>query len=549
MNAAIYYHPEGYTTGGPRLMGRQAAGESFLRGFFLHSRAGEFWAQVDSKEHGHLFAQTARGCGRNEAVRVVTRDNLLDLSQVGAAYHPGPGIGEMAWQRSFFGHHAWSLCGITHTTASARAMDAIVELPLAPVQPWDALICTSRAVRDNVVRVLEGQKEYLRERLGISRFVLPQLPVIPLGINCNDFHFSPSQRAQARRQLGLNEQTLVVLFLGRLAFHGKAHPLAMYQALEKAARSQPATKVVLIECGWHANDFMARAYREAAALVCPNLEIILLDGRVKENCRTAWGAADIFASLSDNIQETFGLTPVEAMAAGLPVVVADWNGYKETVRDGVDGFRIPTLMPSGGVGGDLAMRHALGIDTYDVYCGNTCMFVAVDVAAATAAFEKLLASAELRGKMGEAGRRRAREKYDWATIIPQYQELWHASALLRKSQALPSVDRSWPARSDPFTLFADYPTAALDEQTRLEVVDVDAASALMRTRKYRKLAMVAFADTVLPGEKDVESIIASVAAGAGSVAEILATFPSGRRRVLCYRAMAWLVKLDILRVD
>ena len=34
--------------------------------------------------------------------------------------------------------------------------------------------------------------------------------------------------------------------------------------------------------------------------------------------------------------------PVEAMASGLPVIVSDWDGYKETVRDGVDGFRIPT---------------------------------------------------------------------------------------------------------------------------------------------------------------------------------------------------------------
>ena len=28
------------------------------------------------------------------------------------------------------------------------------------------------------------------------------------------------------------------------------------------------------------------------------------------------------------------------MAAGLPVVVSDWDGYRDTVRDGVDGFRI-----------------------------------------------------------------------------------------------------------------------------------------------------------------------------------------------------------------
>jgi len=37
MSAAIYFHPEAYTTTGPKLMGRNAAGESFLRGYLLHS--------------------------------------------------------------------------------------------------------------------------------------------------------------------------------------------------------------------------------------------------------------------------------------------------------------------------------------------------------------------------------------------------------------------------------------------------------------------------------------------------------------------------------
>jgi len=36
MTAAIYYHPEAYTTSGPKLMGRNAAGESFLR-ILLHA--------------------------------------------------------------------------------------------------------------------------------------------------------------------------------------------------------------------------------------------------------------------------------------------------------------------------------------------------------------------------------------------------------------------------------------------------------------------------------------------------------------------------------
>jgi glycosyltransferase involved in cell wall biosynthesis len=136
----------------------------------------------------------------------------------------------------------------------------------------------------------------------------------------------------------------------------------MYQALEKAAKNLPAgQKVMLVECGWHANDLIRKAFAEAAAQASPSVKVVNLDGRNASARQSGWAGADIFCSLSDNIQETFGLVPLEAMAAGLPVVVSDWDGYKDTVQDGVEGYRIPTLQPAPGLGNDLALRHALDI--------------------------------------------------------------------------------------------------------------------------------------------------------------------------------------------
>jgi hypothetical protein len=39
------------------------------------------------------------------------------------------------------------------------------------------------------------------------------------------------------------------------------------------------------------------------------------------------------------------------------------------VRDGIDGYCIPTLMPGADSCTDLALRHVLDMDPYDVYCG------------------------------------------------------------------------------------------------------------------------------------------------------------------------------------
>ena len=552
MTATIYYHPEAYTTIGPKLMGRNAAGESFLRGFVSHSTSSEFWAQVQKPEHARHFASAVSSLGRREPVRSVDKSSLGALSQAGVVYYPGPGIGEHAFHRAAFGHSAWSLCGITHTTSSAGAMDALASLITAPVQPWDAVICTSTAVKDNVTRLLQAQVDYLKDRLGITKMVLPQLPVIPLGIHTADFTFSDAQKAAARAALGVPADTLVVLFMGRLSFHAKAHPLAIYQALEAAAQAS-GKSVVLVECGWHANEFIEKAYADAARLACPRVRVVTLDGRKAEDRQTAWTGADVFCSLSDNIQETFGIVPIEAMAAGLPVVVSDWDGYKDTVRDGVDGFRIPTLMPQAGLGGDLALRHALETDTYDMYCGHTCSLVAVDVQATAAAFEKLFANPELRRQMGEAGRARAVELYDWKPIIGQYEALWAKQTEMRLAAKAESdkngvkpLAHPWPARMDPFHAFANYPTQALTPQTRLALVDADVDVAITRALAYRQLAMVDFAKVILPTEAEVRAVL-QTATSTGAALEWVQAI-SDDRRPFVFRTLAWLVKLGVLKV-
>jgi glycosyltransferase involved in cell wall biosynthesis len=542
----IYYHPEAYSTSGPKLMGRNAAGESFLRGFFTYSQSDAFWAHVQNDQHAQHFIDAARSFNRVESVHAIYKSTLKDLSKSGAMFYPGPEIGKYAWQRAAFGHDAWALCGITHTTSSAGSMDAIAELITAPIQPWDALICTSHAVKTNVMQVLHAQIDYLKNRLGLTTITLPELPVIPLGIHTNDFLYDQSVKKQSRETLCVADDALIVLFMGRLSFHAKAHPLAMYQAVERAAISS-GKEVVLVECGWHANEFIAKAYVEAAKLACPSVRIISLDGRLAENRQIAWASGDVFCSLSDNIQETFGITPIEAMAAGLPVVVSDWDGYRDTVRDGIDGFRIPTLMPQAGSGGDLALRHALEIDNYDHYCGYTSSFIAVDVMQTSNALIKLFESSALRKKMGQSGQERARTIFDWRVIIPQYEALWAEQNRIRKSPFAKKqkLVNSWPARMDPFFSFGEYPTQTLTPETMLSVVDFDVEKALTRILAYRQLAMVDYAKLVLPTEAEIRMVLSRGGKGSKSALDLVVDIGQ-ERRPMVLRSLAWMVKLGVL---
>lgn len=552
----IYYHPEAYSTRQKKLMGRNAAGESFLKGFFRHAapRASLF-AQVSSSEYAAELSAQARLHSRAESIQAFTNQDLHRAEEAEVIYFPGPGIGQLARDRRLYADDAWALCGITHTTSSARAMDDVAQWVTSPVQPWDAVICTSTAVKTNVEVVLQAQVDELKDRLGITKIVLPQLPVIPLGIHTDDFAFTERQRYEARERLNLDNDTTVVLYTGRLSFHAKAHPLVMYQALEAAAKAS-GKKVALVECGWHGNDHIEAAFAEGAKSACPSVKTILLDGRDPTNRQLAWAGADIFCSLPDNIQETFGIVPVEAMAAGLPVVVSDWNGYKDTVRDGIDGFRIPTLAPAPGMAGDLARRHAMEIDTYDMYCGHSSSLVAVHGAKLAQAFSELIRSPDLRQKMGRAGKLRATQDYDWKNIIPRYESLWDEQKTMRLAAKIDNngtrsslAKPLSPARLDPTIGFANYPTAHLTLATQLTLSESSADLALSRLTEYTNLAMVNYAAYVFPTDAELESVFrcAALKLPYSATAEELISDIVPERQPYVLRALAWLCKLGLFQ--
>ena len=95
-------------------------------------------------------------------------------------------------------------------------MDAITNIPSSALEPWDAIICTSNAVKSHITNVLYQETERLSRRLGIRNFLLPQLPTIPLGINTEDFISSDEEISKYRKNLDIEDGSITVLYMGRL---------------------------------------------------------------------------------------------------------------------------------------------------------------------------------------------------------------------------------------------------------------------------------------------------------------------------------------------
>lgn len=519
MPAAIWYESDGYRPQGRPLMGRRVAGEGFLAAYARYGRTERFTALVRTREGGDEFTETIKALRPEVPVATLPLMRMGEVADIGCLYFPGPISPELAWLRRYFAPRTWSLCGVTHTISSLRVMKMIAAWPTAPLEPWDAIVCTSNAVKTAVQRIVDARANQLRQQLGATRFPAPRLPVIPLGVDCEKQATIMRDRQPARAALGIADDDFVVLFVGRLTFNAKANPFPMYLALERLAAHR---KVVLVECGWSDNDAIANAFNEARAKVCPSVRSVVLDGREPEQLARAWACADCFCSLSDNIQETFGLTPIEAMAASLPCVVTDWNGYRDTVRDGIDGFAVPTLTPPTGFASDLVFSHALDVQPYGAFIGQAAAMTVVDCEATSAAFERLAADPDLRHRLGANGARRARDAFDWSVVIRAYEALWDELGEMRaaalRERPLQARPVRWPEHLDPFDLFAGYATAVVGAKSRLRLTPA-AETAAFEERLSLKIAalelmrmpplsaLTQLRDRLREGSQDIEAFL------------------------------------------
>jgi glycosyltransferase involved in cell wall biosynthesis len=542
-NAAIQLSTEPYDAAGPRPLGRNSAGEGFLRGFLKYADVDrfQFW-NAHGQDQAELEALLERLGKPGRPVEWLGRADRDGLARVGALYIPTPELQGEAWARRALGGHAYSITGVTHTIAETHILDEISALLVAPLEPWDALICTSDSTRKAVETLLDSTATYLQDRFGATRIPPAQLVTIPLGIHTDDFRMDPQTRRRWREQLRIPEDAPTALFLGRFSVATKMHPGPMGIALQEAAKrlGRPVYWIVYGGAGRAAD---AAAFRDAAAAFCPDVEIRFVEHASAATRDEIVSAADVFLSLSDNVQETFGLTPVEAMAAGLPCVVSDWDGYRDTVRHGVDGFRIRTTTPRPGLGSDLVYAYAQRLMSYDDYAGSAALLTAVDVAEAAEALTTLFADPGLRARMGQAAQARAREVFDWRVVIPQYQALW--TELARRRQAAPAQPGlENPYRPDPFRMFASYPTAALapGDTVMLARPFAPGEAAELLDRPFVR------ADAArLPSLAEVETILALLAAQPRTVGALLAEI-SPERRPFLERGIVWLAKFRFVRL-
>ncbi len=468
--------------------------------------------------------------------------------RTGAMLRGSAQIEELAWARHrVMGAGRYSLIGLIHTIAPPSIRDYIAASLVAPTFEWDALVCTSPSVQSAMRAMLDEHGAYLARRTGGRPPPGPQLPLLPLGVDGERFARQadrPQARAAFRADLGAGPDDFVMLWVGRLSYFEKTFPQPMMLAAEMAARIS-GRKVHFAMAGWFPDPERERPlYLEAAQAHCPSVNFVLVDGNDAARLADAWAGSDTFISLVDNIQETFGITPLEAMAAGLPVVASDWDGYRFTVRDGQEGFLIPTLGgPPGGLPFDLVEAHARGERSYQQYVAIIAQHTAVDVKRAGEALAALAASPDLRRRMGAAGRARIAAAFDWRVVAPHYVALAEELAARRP----PAGDRRnargrHPPRGEPLADFAHFATSVLSDDLVLSLAAGETAGSLAAAPE---VWLDSFAANWRLPAAEIGDAFARIAEGPIRFGDLAALFPAGKRRLLGL-SILWLCKRGLV---
>jgi len=211
-----------------------------------------------------------------------------------------------------------------------------------------------------------------------------RISLVPCGYDPHEF---PAQdQAAARRSLGLDPDELVVLQLGRLVPRKGVD--TVIEAVARLRREHGMRARLLIVGGSQRHpdprhDPELQRLMELAESEGATDLVTFVGRRDRAELATYYGAADVFVSTP--WYEPFGITPLEAMASGTPVIGSDVGGLRYTIRHGETGFLVPP-------------RDA------DALAGQLA---------------RVLADPELRARIVENAMQRVRANFTWRNVTEQ----------------------------------------------------------------------------------------------------------------------------------
>ncbi len=271
--------------------------------------------------------------------------------------------------------HAMGKTKQLHQGSADTSPDGRIEVESEVIAAVDRLIAQCPSERDELVDDYGADPN--------------KVVLIPSAVNIE--RFQPVSRDQARQQIGLNTDELVIGYIGRMMPRKDVRNLVHATALLK---QQTDLSFTLLLVGGETADADPVATPEIGVLQQLAAELGIADRvrfvgkRQPDMLRYYYSAADVVVTTP--WYEPFGLTPLEAMACGRPVIGSAVGGITYTIDNEVTGLLVSPRDPA-------ALADAL---------------------------LRLLTQTERREQMGQDARKRVEREFTWATVAERTAALY-----------------------------------------------------------------------------------------------------------------------------
>ena len=226
--------------------------------------------------------------------------------------------------------------------------------------------------------------EYIKLELPLKKAI-----VIPNGLEAGPRgpRRSGLPKLAFRKKFNISENAKIILSLGRLnwkkGFDTLIPAFAEVVRQENEKTKEQNNNLVLVIVGGDEEGYKKEIDRLATSYQLPATSYVFTGELRDEEKAAAYASADIFVMPS--ISENFGISAVEAMAAGVPVVVTDGVGIAPDVKEAKAGIVIEKNE-------EQLAKAILG----------------------------LLRDEDLRKALGERGKKLVEEKYSWPNIAKKW---------------------------------------------------------------------------------------------------------------------------------
>ncbi len=296
------------------------------------------------------------------------------------------------------------------------------------------------AIEDSIVaaadRIIAACPQDREDLLSLYHADPDKISIIPCGFDPDEF--CQVEQSSARLTLGLPLQERLILQLGRLVprkgvdtvICGLARLIAEHQITARllivGGESEEPDPQITPEIG----RLQAIAQKEGVGEW-----VTFVGSRHREVLKYYYSAADVFVTTP--WYEPFGITPVEAMACGTPVIGSNVGGIKFTVKDGETGYLVPPNEPNA-----IAER-----------------------------ISHLYENPQLLAQFGTVGRQRAQDLFTWQQVTNAVAALYE-DVLAKSSSSIPCSSLSVIDRSFDSVL------VAMERSRQLAPVILKAAQAI-----------------------------------------------------------------------